>query len=469
VEAQRHVAQHYPCASWPNPAAWLVDVERRENFQRAGARFESSYYLTFVWSPPPTSTKRAEALFYEDPEKGRPNDHAFRYLAEFAKTVAELADIMAGVFAEVRELDDDETLTYLHSTISTNRHPVRCPGTPMYLDAVLPDMAFTPGDVPMLGDSYIPTCTISSFPPSAYPGILDDLNHLALEYRWVTRFIFMDKAEATSELEKYRKGWFQKQKGLGTLIKEQAMKQESAFVDGSALAKSADADSALNVLGDDSVAFGYFTATITVWDKSLEDARRKVQSIKQVIQGRGFAVRNETLNSRDAWLGSHPGNVYANVRRPILHTVNLAHLMPVSAVWAGDTESNHLRQIAGVGTSHVSCSTTGDTPFRLNLGVQDVGHTLIIGPTGAGKSTLLSLLALQWLRYPHAKVVIFDKDRSARAATLAVGGSYYEPGNEVSPVAFQPLARIHERSDPCRKVADSGSVPKPFTESGDDQ
>jgi type IV secretion/conjugal transfer VirB4 family ATPase len=447
VEAQRHVAQHYPGATWPNPAAWLLDVERRESFQRAGARFESSYYLTFVWSPPPTSTKRAEALFYEDPEKGRANDHAFRYLAEFAKTVAELADIMVGVFAEVRELDDDETLTYLHSTISTNRHPVRCPGTPMYLDAVLPDMAFTPGDVPMLGDSYIPTCTISSFPPSAYPGILDDLNHLALEYRWVTRFIFMDKAEATSELEKYRKGWFQKQKGLGTLIKEQAMKQESAFVNGSALAKSADADAALNVLGDDSVAFGYFTATITVWDQSLEGARRKIQSIKQVIQGRGFAVRSETLNSRDAWLGSHPGNVYANVRRPILHTVNLAHLMPVSAVWAGDTESNHLRQITGVGTSHVSCSTTGETPFRLNLGVQDVGHTLIIGPTGAGKSTLLSLLALQWLRYPHAKVVIFDKDRSARAATLAVGGSYYEPGNEVSPVAFQPLARIHERSE----------------------
>ena len=246
---------------------------------------------------------------------------------------------MAGVFSEVRELDDDETLTYLHSTISTNRHPVKTPGTPMYLDAVLPDMAFTAGAVPMLGDSYIPTCTITSFPPSAYPGILDDLNHLSLEYRWVTRFIFMDKEEATSEIQKYRKRWFQKQKGIGALIKEQATKDASPFVDGAALANSADADAALNDLGSDAVAFGYFTATVTVWDRNLDVVRRKVQKVKQVIQGRGFVVRDETLNSRDAWLGRHPGNVYANVRRPIIHTVNLAQLMPVSAVWAGDTRA----------------------------------------------------------------------------------------------------------------------------------
>jgi type IV secretion system protein VirB4 len=447
IEAQRAVASAYPRSTWSNAAACLVDLERREGFQRAGARFESTYYLTFVWSPPPPSAKRAEALFYEDAGNGRRNDQAFRDLEFFRKTVAELSGIMAGVFAEVRELDDDETLTYLHSTISLNRHPVRRPSVPMYLDGVLPDMAFTPGDVPMLGDFYIPTCTIASFPPSAYPGILDDLNHLALEYRWSTRFIFMDKEEAQKELERYRKQWFQKQKTFLTLLKEEAMKAESAFVDGSALSKSADADAALNALGEDAVSFGYFTAAVVVWDRDLEQARRKMQTVKQAIQSRGFVCRDETLNSRDAWLGTLPGHVYANVRRPILHTINLGHLMPVSAVWAGDRETSHLRQVTGVADAHVTCSTTGDTPFRLNLGVQDVGHTLIIGPTGAGKSTLLALLALQWLRYPGAKVVVFDKDRSARAATLAARGAYYEPGNETSAAAFQPLARIDERGE----------------------
>ena len=43
----------------------------------------------------------------------------------------------------------------------------------------------------------------------------------------------------------------------------------------------------------------------------------------------------ETLNAVDAWLSSIPGNAYANVRQPIVSTLNLAHMMPLSAVWAG--------------------------------------------------------------------------------------------------------------------------------------
>lgn len=82
---------------------------------------------------------------------------------------------MAAVFVEVRELSDEETLTYLHSTISTSRHRVRMPEVPAYLDALLPDQAFTPGDIPMLGRHYVPACTITGFPGSTVPGILDQL------------------------------------------------------------------------------------------------------------------------------------------------------------------------------------------------------------------------------------------------------------------------------------------------------
>src|SRR4029077_8219181 len=102
----------------------------------------------------------------------------FRDLQTFEKTVREITDILKGVFPEVGELDDEQTLSYLHSTISTHRHTVRVPETRMYLDAFLPDMALTPGDIPMLGSHFIPTCTVSGFPASTLPGILDDLNHL---------------------------------------------------------------------------------------------------------------------------------------------------------------------------------------------------------------------------------------------------------------------------------------------------
>jgi type IV secretion system protein VirB4 len=110
IEAQRHSASHYPRSSWPNLASWIVDVERRDGFQQAGARYESSYYLTFVWNPPTATATRAEALFYQDPDTGKPNDRALDLIAQFRKEVIELAGIMAGVFPEVRELDDNETL-----------------------------------------------------------------------------------------------------------------------------------------------------------------------------------------------------------------------------------------------------------------------------------------------------------------------------------------------------------------------
>ena len=48
-------------------------------------------------------------------------------------------------------LDDEETLTYLHSTVSTKRHRVRVPEIPMYLDALLADQPLTGGLEPMLG------------------------------------------------------------------------------------------------------------------------------------------------------------------------------------------------------------------------------------------------------------------------------------------------------------------------------
>ena len=63
------------------------------------------------------------------------------------------------------------------------------------------------------------------------------------------------------------------------------------------------------------------------------------------------------------------------------------------------------------------------------------------------------MLALQWLKYPNAQVIIFDKDRSARASTLAVGGNCYEPGLENASAAFQPLARVD--NDTPRHVSDN--------------
>jgi type IV secretory pathway VirB4 component len=65
VEAQRAPAQSYPHSLFPDPVSALVDLERREQFQEEGAHFESRYFLTFVWLPPPEDASRVENWLYE--------------------------------------------------------------------------------------------------------------------------------------------------------------------------------------------------------------------------------------------------------------------------------------------------------------------------------------------------------------------------------------------------------------------
>ncbi len=152
----------------------------------------------------------------------------------------------------------------------------------------------------------------------------------------------------------------------------------------------------------------------------------------------------ETINAVDAWLGSLPGHVYANVRQPPISTLNLAHMIPLSAVWAGPERDEHF-----AAPPLLFGKTEGSTPFRFSLHVGDVGHTLIVGPTGAGKSVLLALMALQFRRYKAAQVFAFDFGGSIRAAALAMRGDWHDlgggltDGSETS-VSLQPLARIEE-------------------------
>ena len=129
------------------------------------------------------------------------------------------------------------------------------------------------------------------------------------------------------------------------------------------------------------------------------------------------------------------------MRQPIVHTLNLAHLMPVSAVWAGPESNRHLNAPPLMLTQ-----TRGATPFRFDLHVGDVGHTMMVGPTGAGKSVLLAMLALQFRRFIDAEVAIFDRGRSARAAVLALCGTSIDLGLGGT-LALQPLARIDDPAE----------------------
>ncbi|SLJ91151.1 conjugal transfer protein TrbE [Novosphingobium mathurense] len=439
IEAERREAIGYPDSLFPDAASWLVDEERRAAFEGAGQHFESRYYLTLTFLPPPDQADTAGRALVERSEGHQGRDWR-QALAAFVAETTRALDLFAGFMPEIHALDDAETLTFLHGCISIRHMSVAVPETPMYLDGLLADTPLTGGLEPMLGRQHLRTLTILGFPNLSRPGILDALNHQDFGYRWVTRFIALDRTDATRALTRLRRQWFNKRKSITALLREVIYNQPVQLLDSDADNKMADADLALQALGGDHVSFGHLTTTITVADEDRARVEDKVRAVERIVNGLGFTCIREGLNAVEAWLSSLPGQVYANVRQPLVHTLNLAHLMPLSSVWAGPARNAHLG-----GPPLLCAETGGSTPFRLSTHVGDVGHMMIVGPTGAGKSVLLALIALQFRRYPGSQVYIFDMGRSARAVTLACGGAHHGlglGGDAGETIAFQPLAAI---------------------------
>lgn len=438
-EAARIPARDYPKSDFTDAAAWIVDEERRGAFEEETSGrdlFESVYYLTLQFIPPADRSNKAENLLIETPDDDKglsAQDHLQSFMSEADRCL----DLLQAQFPMANWLDDDATLTYLHSTVSPKRHIIKTPETPAYLDAIIGGADLVGGLVPRLDEHCVHTITILGFPSETTPGILGELNKLGFSYRWMTRFLPLSKTEAVKVITKTRRQWFAKRKSVAALLKEALMNEQSVLVDSDADNKAIDADAALQDLGGDYISYGYMTTAICVMNENGAVAEARIRAVERVINGRGFVTIHEKVNAVDSWLGTHPGNPYANIRIPLVSTLNLAHMMPLSAVWAGPERNQHLDD-----RPLLYATTEGHTPFRLVTHQGDVGHTLIVGPTGAGKSVLLNLLTMQFKRYADAQIFTFDKGRSSRAAIMALGGDFYDLGATDTGLVFQPLKDI---------------------------
>lgn len=319
---------------------------------------------------------------------------------------------------------------------------------------MLCDMPFFGGSYPILGDDFenehiTPVC-IRSFPPESFPCMLDELNRLNMEYRWVTRFICRDKVDSQGDVETLKREWKANDKNILTMLREFFYKEESVMVDSTSLQRFADADDALVELGNNFISIGDFTSNIIISDSSMDILKNKVRAISRIYSNKGFTVAPETMNAASAWLGSLPGNAYADPRRKAISSLNLCHILPLSSVWSGDEYCKHLSECSGKPVPAIAqVETEGSTPFFLNIHVGDVGHSIVVGPTGSGKSVLLNFLASQFRSVPKAHIYVFDKGASSRVFAAAVKGNFYDLGNDDSAnnLAFQPLRYIDDENE----------------------
>src|SRR3546814_16920938 len=119
--------------------------------------------------PPAEEVARAEAWLYEG--RSEADVDPKELLKGFVDRSGRLLHLIEGFVPEAEWLGDGETLTYLHSCVSTNRQRVRVPETPVYLDALLTDPTLAGGRTPRLGEHQLRTLTITDSPTPTYPAL----------------------------------------------------------------------------------------------------------------------------------------------------------------------------------------------------------------------------------------------------------------------------------------------------------
>ena len=452
VDACRTTQRAYPDADrshFPDPVSQAIEDERRAFFGQ-DVCYSTSTFLTVTYLPNYNVAKMAGAA-----KVGLETMSALeKGLKTFKDSLMEFEDACASVLEMHRlqeyELYDASNDTFLHSDllahlqfcISGVLQPMRVPTVPMYLDALLGSRHLVGGLIPRLEDGlekkHLAILSIDGLPQESWPAMFAALDSLPFELRYSTRFICLDQYDAEREITSFVKGW--NQRVLGFM--DQFFNNPNAKVNRDALLMREDAETAKTEVQSGYVGAGYLSSTIIIMDEDVNGLQDKARELRRLIQTQGFGCRIESMNALEAWLGSLPGNGYANIRRPLITTLNLADLLPLQSVWTG-TPTCPCPLYPPDSPPLAVFLTDGSTPFWFNLHDGDLAHTVIFGPTGSGKSTLLATIAAQFLRYAHRRIFAFDKGNSLLPLCEATGGDHYEIAAEDS-LCFTPLQRIDE-------------------------
>jgi type IV secretion/conjugal transfer VirB4 family ATPase len=458
VDAVRRPSPSYSdggLSNFPDPVSAAIDEERRRLFEGMGTMYEGYFVLTLTWFPPMLAQRRfVELMFDDDAETPNHKTRTMGLIEQFKREVNNLEGHLSSavklnrlreqkvVNEDGSEVTYDDFLSWLQFCITGIHHPVLLPSNPMYLDAVIGGQELWSGTVPKIGRKFIQVVAIEGFPQEAAPGILSSLAELPCEYRWSSRFIFLDQHESTAHLDKFRKKWRQKVRGFF----DQVFNTNTGPVDQDALLMVNDAEAAISEINSGVVGAGYYTSAVILMDENRTALERAARQVEKAINSLGFAARIETINTQDAYLGSLPGHGVENVRRPLINTMNLADLLPTSTIWTGSA-TTPCPMYPSLSPALMHGVTQGNTPFRLNLHVRDLGHTFMFGPTGAGKSTHLGIIAAQLRRYAGMSIFAFDKGMSMYPLTKGVGGLHFTVAADDDMLAFCPLQFLETKGD----------------------
>lgn len=447
VDMIRYSATGYTKSSecyFNNDLLKKIDEERRQLYELQGDHYENTYAISFTYKPKIDLGNKV-GLFFRKNEDSEATNMSY-YLAEFKTKTLEIMNLLKHQF-NVEPMDSQTILSYISWCLTGEFVNLRPPlKTSVFLKHYLAAKDLIGGENPKMGDKYIRAISVTGFPFESYAGILDKLNYVDFPYRFSTRFIMINQYEGGKIIDRISSLWYQKRINAFDTIKMSLAIDTNVKVNQNADTQYFDAERAraLNDAGD--VKFGFYTATIIIMHENIQTIEIQAQEVQTILRSIGFQSQIERHHALEGFLGSLPGYSYANVRKWLIHSQNVADIVPNTSIWSG-LNYNPCSLYVDNNPPLFYARTTGRTPLRLSLHVGDNGHTLILGPTGSGKSTLLNFIIAQHFRYKKAKVFVFDKNKSSLPLCYGAGGIFYDIGSDNNKHYFQPLFALETSLD----------------------
>ena len=441
-----------------SPIPTMLFQETREEKFKSYNFYDINHYLTISYFYDYNKEKSLDEIVALGKKKVSKKNYIKENTKLYKEYDGKVKDIIyalkSSLISEPKPLVNSELMNFLYKTINpmVSKVNLKTPPKLYPLDEFLSDsQIINKNGILNIEGYFTKTISIKLFADKVIPQIFGDLEKLPFPFRSVTRLIALSKEEAIKtikNIEKYQYGkrfnFFQ----IALNAVNGGKKVDNG--DETRILKSKEAKAARYELQMNQVSYGYYTFSVIVGGKTIEEAEGRADEVRRLIGEFGFTAKDDKYNAIDVYFGAMPGNIKQNVRMAPMDSKALSDMLPLSSVYEGDPWDKKFE------APNLFTTMSDDRIFYFNNKVSgDVGHTMILGRTGSGKSTLLGLMEASFLKYGStfedargkkhkigSQVFVFDKGASSKVLTLTSGGKFYDLGAEAH-AAFQPLRNIH--------------------------